>query len=237
MPLDGMFRENVILQIKNGPMDFQVRESVSPLLGGLQKTNEILEVQIAQEYTGQQRHVCYLIPMFKEILKFHTYCQKEKDTVKDLVTNKKNCGMAAVSNTGSDDNWFGHDLAATNYYGFGRLAFSPEMSAEEIAKEWIQCTFGMNEKVQEKISDILMKSWPAYENYTSPLGIGWMVNRHSHYGPNVDAYEYDTWGTYHRADHCGIGVERGREGTDYVDQYHEPNASRRTSSLFPSYSL
>ncbi len=225
MPLDGMFRENVILQIKNGPMDFQVREPVSPLFGGLQKTNEILEVQIAQEYTGQQRHVCYLIPMFKEILKFHTYCQKEKDTVKDLVTNKKNCGMAAVSNTGSDDNWFGHDLAAANYYGFGRLAFSPEMSAEEIAKEWIQCTFGMNEKVQEKISDILMKSWPAYENYTSPLGIGWMVNRHSHYGPNVDAYEYDTWGTYHRADHCGIGVERGREGTDYVDQYHEPNAS------------
>ena len=104
MPLDGQFRENVVLQIKNGPMDFQVREPVSPLLGGLKKTNQILEVQIAQEYTGQQRHVCYLIPMFKEVLGFHTYCEKEKDTVADLVSGRTygqtRCGMAAVANTG-----------------------------------------------------------------------------------------------------------------------------------------
>lgn len=228
-PLDGQFLENVILQVKNGPMDFQVREPVSPLFGGLTKTNEMLEVQIAQEYTGQQRHVCYLIPMFKEILAFRTYCGEENDTVEDLVTGKtmknKNCGMAAVANTGNDANWTGHDLAAANFYGFGRLSFDTSLSAEDIAEEWIRCTFGQDEEVLEKILRILMMSWKAYEKYTSPLGIGWMVNPNYHYGPNVDGYEYDRWGTYHRADHLGMGVDRSHNGTGYAQQYREPNAS------------
>lgn len=228
-PLDGQFFDNVILQVKNGPMDFQVREPISPLLGGMEHTNEMLEVQIAQEYTGQQRHVCYLIPMFKEILGFHTYCNKELDTVEDIVTGRTmgnhNCGMAAVANTGNDENWTGHDLAAANFYGFGRLSFDTSLSAEEIAQEWIHCTFGQDKEVLEKIEKILMMSWPAYEKYTSPLGIGWMVNPNYHYGPNVDGYEYDRWGTYHRADHLGMGVERGHEGTGYTQQYREPNAS------------
>ena len=227
--LDGQFFDNVILQVKNGPMDFQVREPISPLLGGMEHTNEMLEVQIAQEYTGQQRHVCYLIPMFKEILGFHTYCNKELDTVEDIVTGRTmgnhNCGMAAVANTGNDENWTGHDLAAANFYGFGRLSFDTSLSAEEIAQEWIYCTFGQDKEVLEKIEKILMMSWPAYEKYTSPLGIGWMVNPNYHYGPNVDGYEYDRWGTYHRADHLGMGVERGHEGTGYTQQYREPNAS------------
>ena len=229
MPLDGQFRENVVLQIKNGPMDFQVREPVSPLLGGLKRTNQILEVQIAQEYTGQQRHVCYLIPMFKEVLGFHTYCEKEKDTVADLVSGRTygqtRCGMAAVANTGDDENWTGHDLAAANLYGFGRLSFDTDLSSEEIAEEWIRCTFGNRPEVLQAVSRILMMSWPAYEKYTSPLGIGWMVNPANHYGPNVDGYEYDRWGTYHRADHMGIGVDRSSQGTGYAQQYHEPNAS------------
>lgn len=228
-PLDGQFFDNVILQVKNGPMDFQVREPISPLLGGMEHTNEMLEVQIAQEYTGQQRHVCYLIPMFKEILGFHTYCNKELDTVEDIVTGRTmgnhNCGMAAVANTGNDENWTGHDLAAANFYGFGRLSFDTSLSAEEIAQEWIYCTFGQDKEVLEKIEKILMMSWPAYEKYTAPLGIGWMVNPNYHYGPNVDGYEYDRWGTYHRADHLGMGVERGHEGTGYTQQYREPNAS------------
>ena len=228
-PLDGQFFDNVILQVNNGPMDFQVREPISPLLGGMEHTNEMLEVQIAQEYTGQQRHVCYLIPMFKEILGFHTYCNKELDTVEDIVTGRTmgnhNCGMAAVANTGNDENWTGHDLAAANFYGFGRLSFDTSLSAEEIAQEWIYCTFGQDKEVLEKIEKILMMSWPAYEKYTSPLGIGWMVNPNYHYGPNVDGYEYDRWGTYHRADHLGMGVERGHEGTGYTQQYREPNAS------------
>lgn len=227
--LDGQFLDNVILQIKNGPMDFQVREPVHPLFGGLTKTNQMLEVQIAQEYTGQQRHVCYLIPMFREILAFHTYVAKEHDTVEDIVSGRtfaqKNCGMAAVANTGNDDNWTGHDMAAANWYGFGRLAFEPELTAEEIAKEWIRLTFGMDEEVEETMLHILMNSWKAYENYNAPLGIGWMVNPNFHYGPSVDGYEYSRWGTYHRADHLGIGVDRSGKGTGYALLYREPNAS------------
>ena len=228
-PLDGEFRDNVILQIKNGPMDFQVREPVSPLFGKLKKTNQILEVQIAQEYTGQQRHVCYLIPLFKEILGFKTYCKDSEDLVADIVGGRtygqKKCGMATVINTGNDANWTGHDLAAANFYGFGRLSYNTSLSAEEIAKEWIQMTFGDDERVSSVILNILMTSWPTYEKYTSPLGIGWMVEPHYHYGPNVDGYEYSRWGTYHRADHLGIGVDRTLQGTGYVGQYNKPNTS------------
>ena len=229
MPLDGMFKDNVILQIKNGPMDFQVREPVHPLFGGLTKTNQMLEVQIAQEYTGQQRHICYLLPMFSQILNFRTYVEDKDDKVKDIVSgktfNQTNCGMAAVANTGNDDNWTGHDLAAANFYGFGRLAFDTGLTPEEIAKEWIRLTYGRDEQIEETLLYLLMSSWPAYEKYTSPLGIGWMVNPSYHYGPNVDGYEYDRWGTYHRADHLGIGVDRSHEGTGYATLYREPNAS------------
>lgn len=232
-PLDGAFRENVILQIKNGPMDFQVREPVSPLFGAMKATNQMLEVQITQEYTGQQKHVCYLIPMFREILDFRTYCEPSRDTVADLVGGRTYgqtaCGMTAVANTGSDENWTGHDLAAANWYGFGRLSFDTSLTAEEIAAEWIRLTFGSDPKVMAVVQEILMNSWRIYESYTSPLGIGWMVNPGHHYGPNVDGYEYDRWGTYHRADHRGLGVDRSSRGTGYAAQYHEPNASRYES--------
>lgn len=228
-PLDGQFHPNVILQIKNGPMDFQVREPVSPLFGGMTRTNQMLEVQAAQEYTGQQRHVCYLIPMWKEILSFRTYVTEAKDTVADIVAGRtfgqKNCGMCAVANTGDDPNWTGHDLAAANWYGFGRLAWDTELSAEEIAAEWIGQTFGTEPQLLKAIGGILLGSWRAYENYTSPLGIGWMVNPSHHYGPNVEGYEYDRWGTYHRATRTAIGVERSSRGTGYAAQYREPNAS------------
>lgn len=227
--LDGHFDDNVILQIKNGPMDFQVREPVSPLFGSLKNTNMILEVQAAQEYTGQQKHVCYLIPMWKEVLDFNTYAVKEKATIADIVSgrtyNQTNCGMAAVSNTGDDDNWTGHDLAAANLYGFGRLCWNTGLTSEQIASEWIRQTLPHNEKVFETTRDILMGSWATYEKYTSPLGIGWMVNPNHHYGPNVDGYEYDKWGTYHRADRDGMGVDRTKNGTGYASQYNEPNAS------------
>ncbi len=220
-PLDGLFLDNVYLQIKNGPMDFQVREPVHPLFGSLTATNQMLEVQIAQEYTGQQRHVCYLIPQWKEVLSFPTY-QKGgvDDTVADLA-----CGIAGVGNLGRDENWTGHDLAAANLYGYGRLCFEPELSSEEIAREWSQLTFGTSPHVTSVVVDILMKSWPAYEQYTSPLGIGWMVNPSHHYGPNVEGYEWDRWGTYHRADWRGVGVDRSSAGTGYATLYHEPWAS------------
>lgn len=226
-PLDGQFADNVVLQIKNGPMDFQIREPISPLLGGLERTNQILEVQAAQEYTGQQRHFCYLIPMWKEVLDFKTYCAPKNDTVADIVAGRtfaqSACGMAAVTNTGNDENWTGHDFAALNWYGFGRLAFTTALSAKEIAEEWIKLTVTKEEKAVKALTDMALCSREVYEKYTSPLGIGWMVNPSHHYGPNVDGYEYDRWGTYHRADLHGIGVDRTTKGTGYTTQYREEN--------------
>lgn len=227
--MDGDYHDNVILQIKNGPMDFQIREAVSPLLGGLKKTNQMLEVQVAQEYTGQQIDVCYLIPLFKEVLDFKTYCKPARDTVADVISGRTygnlHAGIAAVCNTGNDENWTGNDLAAANFYGFGRLAFQMQLTAEEIAEEWVRLSLTGEDEAVEKIVTLLMGSRETYEKYTSPLGIGWMVTPHYHYGPSVDGYEYSRWGTYHRADHLGIGVDRTDAGTGYVRQYYEPNAS------------
>lgn len=213
--LDGAFDDNVILQIKNGPMDFQVREPVSPLFGGLKKTNMMLEVQIAQEYTGQQIDLCYLIPMWKEILSFGI-CGDGRTTA-DVI-----CGMAGVINTGDDENWTGNDLAAANLYGFGRLAMDGSLTAEEIAGEWSALSLSRSADVTETVVPMLCGSWATYEKYNAPLGIGWMVSPHTHYGPDVDGYEYDRWGTYHRADLHGIGVDRTKAGTGYVEQYNEP---------------
>jgi len=227
--LDGDFEDNVIIQIKNGPVDFQVREPVSPLFGAMPHTNEMMEFQIAQEYTGQQRHVCFLIPWFKEVLSFDIHAKDAKSddtTVLGVVTGKTYgnalAGICAVTNTGNDYNWTGHDLAAANLYGLGRLAFEPSLSSEEIAREWIVLTYGNNEKVIDNVTKILMMSWPAYEKYNAPLGIGWMVHPEDHYGPDPDGYEYSVWGTYHKADHFAIGVERNSTGTGYSTQYNEP---------------
>ncbi|MCR4763243.1 MAG: alpha-glucuronidase [Lachnospiraceae bacterium] len=223
---DGDYADNVILQIKNGPMDFQIREPVSPLFGGLKKTNTMLEVQIAQEYTGQQIDVCYLIPLFKEVLAFHTTAPDgEDDTVAQIIsgkgkahqTNPGMCGMAAVSNMGNDANWTGGDLAQANLYGFGRLSFDPSLSSEYIAKEWLGLTYP--KEAETVLLPILMHSREVYEKYTVPLGIGWMVRPETHYGPSVDGYEYDRWGTYHRADLKGVGVDRTAAGTGYAAQY------------------
>lgn len=215
MELDGSFDDNVILQIKNGPMDFQVREPVSPLFGGLKKTNMMLEVQIAQEYTGQQIDLCYLIPMWKEILSFDI-CG-DQTTVSHTV-----CGIAGVINTGDDENWTGNDLAAANLYGFGRLAMDQTLSAEQIAQEWSRLSLSRADDVTGTVVPMLCGSWATYEKYNAPLGIGWMVTPHTHYGPDIDGYEYDRWGTYHRADLHGIGVDRTSAGTGYVEQYNEP---------------
>lgn len=228
-PLDGEFEDNVILQVKNGPMDFQVREPVHPLFGKLQATNQILEVQAAQEYTGQQRDVCYLVPMWKEVLDFSTGCGKKEDTVADIISGRtfgqSACGIAAVSNMGDDENWTGHDLAGANLFGFGRLAWNPALGAEEIANDWCRLQISRNQEVVDAVCRILMNSWPVYEKYTAPLGIGFMVNPSYHYGPNPEGYEYSRWGTYHRADHLAIGVDRTEKGTGYTELYHEKNAA------------
>ncbi|WP_195429514.1 alpha-glucuronidase [Clostridium sp. D46t1_190503_E9] len=217
-PLDGEFLDNVYLQIKNGPMDFQVREPISPLFGGMDNTNKILELQITQEYTGQQKDVCFLVPWWKEILDFKTYANNRDSSVKERIK-----GVAAISNIGNDLNWTGNFLAQANLYGYGRLIWNSKITSEEIVNEWINLTFGNNEIVLRNIKFILLNSWKSYENYTSPLGIGWMVSPGHHYGPDIDGYEYSPWGTYNRADCNGIGIDRTiKNGTRYIEQYKSP---------------
>lgn len=229
-PLDGKFLDNVIVQIKYGPMDFQIREPVSPLFGAMEKTNVAVEFQITQEYTGQQKDLCYLVTMWKEVLDFDTYAKGQGSTVSKVVSGylfgRKYGGAVGVSNIGDSKSWTGHPLAQANLYGFGRLAWNPDLSAQEIAQEWVKLTFGHDEQVVDTIVSMLMSSRDIYEKYTAPLGIGWMVNPGHHYGPNVDGYEYSHWGTYHYADWQGIGVDRTvATGTGYTAQYREPVAS------------
>ncbi|ADQ04276.1 Alpha-glucuronidase [Caldicellulosiruptor owensensis OL] len=222
-PLDGKFSENVILQIKYGPMDFQVREPVSPLFGAMEKTNQMMEFQITQEYTGQQIHLCYLGTLWKEILEFDTYCKGKGSYVKRIVDGslfgRKYAGFAGVSNIGDSINWTGHDLAQANLWTFGKLAWDPDKKIEDIAREWTILTFGDDKKVVDNILWMLLNSHTAYEKYTTPLGLGWMVNPGHHYGPNPEGYEYSKWGTYHRADTKAIGVDRTSRGTGYTLQY------------------
>lgn len=227
-PLDGQFTDNVILQIKNGPMDFQVREPVSPLLGAMTKTNQLLELQITQEYTGQQKHLCFLAPQWKTVLDFDTFSQGQGSYVRRIADGtlyqRKYAGLAGVANIGDTPFWTGHIFAQANFYGYGRLAWNPELTASAIATEWVKSTFGTDSEVVATISRMLLASWEIYESYTAPLGSGWMVNPGCHYGPNVDGYEYSRWGTYHRANHTGLGVDRTmRSGTGFTGQYFPEN--------------
>jgi alpha-glucuronidase len=227
VPLDGAFASNVALQIKNGPMDFQVREPASPLFGAAPNTSKLLEVQLTQEYTGQQVHVCYLAPAWRRVLEFDTYACGEGSTVSELVLRGRGgrpiAGIAGVANVGDEPNWTGHVLAQANLYAFGRLAWQPSLDPQAIATEWSRLTFGLDETVTDVVTSILMRSPDAYESYTSPLGLGWMVTPDVHYGPAPEGYEYSRWGTYIRADRDAIGVDRGfATGTGFTAQYHEP---------------
>ena len=224
-PLDGRFDDNVILQIKHGPIDFQVREPVSPLLGALERTNEAVELQITQEYTGQQRHLCYLVPMWKEALDFDLHAAGGSTTVKDLVSGRTfrrpTGGYVGVANAGLDANWLGHDLAMANLYGFGRLAWNPNLSAHDIAEEWTRLTVGHDKRVVGTVVSLLMESWPAYEGYTGPLGAGTLTDIiHAHYGPGIESSERNGWGQWHRAGADGMGMDRTvATGTGFIGQY------------------
>ncbi|CDZ23206.1 Alpha-glucuronidase [[Clostridium] cellulosi] len=229
VPLDGRFKDNVVLQIKNGPMDFQIREPVNPLFGSLEKTNQVIEFQITQEYTGHQIDLCFLPSLWKESLDFDTAAKGKNSLVRDVVNGKlfhtSTGGIAGVSNIGDSPAWTGNPLAQANLFGFGRLSWDPALSCEDIASEWATLTFGSNVATVEKITNMLLRSREIYEDYTCPLGIGWFVNPDSHYGPNVDGYEYSHWGTYHYADLKGIGVDRTMAtGTGFTGQYKNENA-------------
>ena len=223
--LDGQFDANVVLQIKHGPIDFQVREPASPLFGALQKTNQAIELQITQEYLGQQRHVCFIVPMWKRVLDFDMQVKGTGTPVKSLVSGRvfgrRVGGFVGVSNVGRDLTWLGHDLAMSNLYGFGRLAWNPDTSARQIAEEWTKLTFSNQPPVVETTVGILLESWPTYEQYTGPLGAGTLTDIIGvHYGPGIESSERNGWGQWHRANGTGIGMDRtAATGTGFVSQY------------------
>ncbi|MCL2180819.1 MAG: hypothetical protein FWB83_06790, partial [Treponema sp.] len=230
MPLDGKFSGNVILQIKFGPYDFQVREPVSPLFGALKNTRHVMELQITQEYTGHQIDLCYLPWIWEDIMKFDTIDNENpgNNRIMDLVKPYKDGeasldGFAAVVNVGLDNNWTGHTLAQANLYGYARMAWNPALTAQETAQEWCRLSFGDTDAA-EKIKDILLRSYTALEKYSSPFGICFMVTPGLHYGPNVEGYEFSRWGTYHRAGMSAIGIDRTSTGTGYTGQYSPKNA-------------
>ena len=202
-PLDGMFADNVILQVKNGPYDFQVREPVSPLLLGMEKTKLALELQLTQEYTGHQIDLFAMPPLWREV-----FSRLGKDKIH---------AMAAVSNLGRDDNWTGHPFAALNLFAFGRYAWDPERNPEEVIRQWIRLSgYGEDE---EEMTDLLLSCSRTYEKYTAPLGLCWMVNPGGHYGPSPWGYEFQAWGTYNRADRDRVGIDRTAAGTGLLKQY------------------
>lgn len=224
-PLDGQFDDNVIIQIKHGPIDFQAREPVSPLFSGLEKTNEAIELQITQEYTGQQRHLCFLAPMWTEVLDFDMHAGRDSTPVKDLVSGKTFHrplgGFVGIVNAGLDTNWLAHPLAMANLYAFGRLAWNPDLSPRTIAEEWTRLTFGNDSLVVSTIVNMQLSSWPVYESYTGPLGAQTLTDiLGSHYGPGIESSEENGWGQWHRADKEGIGMDRTvATGTGFVGQY------------------
>ncbi|ABF39966.1 Alpha-glucosiduronase [Candidatus Koribacter versatilis Ellin345] len=215
-PLDGRFDDNVIVQIKNGPIDFQVREPASPLFGGVKQTSKAIELQITQEYLGQQRHTVYLAPMWKQTLDFDMHVDGHDTPVKSLLR-----GVVGVANVGMDANWLANHLAMANLYSFGRLAWDSNLSAEAIVDEWMRLTFGNDPEVVQKVREIQMESWPAYEHYTGPLGLQTLTNiTGPHYGPAPESQERNGWGQWIRAEHDGVGMDRSvSTGTGFVGQY------------------
>ncbi len=237
-PLDGKFDDNVIVQIKYGPIDFQVREPASPLFGGLQKTNSAIELQITQEYTGQQRHTCFLVPTWKQVLDFDMRVDGRSTPVEEIVAgnsfHRPIGGYVGVVNVGLDHNWLGNHLALANLYGFGRLVWNPNLTPESIIEEWTRMTFDNDPLVVRTISEIQLASWRTYESYTGVLGLQTLTNiLGSHYGPGPESQEKNGWGQWIRADSQGVGMDRSiATGTEFVGEYsndvqniYEPLAS------------
>jgi alpha-glucuronidase len=229
VPLDGRFRDNVIVQVKNGPLDFQPREPFSPLFGATPRTPLMAELQITQEYLGHSTHLVYLAPMWKEALDADTYAKGPGSFVKKVIDGTLHGhrlnGIAGVANTGSDANWAGHDFAAANWYAYGRLAWDPDLGAGDIADEWIAMTWGHASSVRSSLRSLMLESHQLYVDYTMPLGLHHLIGG-DHYAPmpeNPDPRRAD-WSAiyYHRADAAAIGFDRTRRGSSAVDQYRSP---------------
>ncbi len=220
--LDGLLLDNIILQINSGPIGGQVREPVNSLFGSMKNTSQILELQITQEYTGQ-KDICWLLPQWKYILNFNTFCSKNKSSkIKKLFSGKiyniKN-GISGISNIGDKSNWTGNELAQANIFGFGRLLWNLDINLNNLLKEWIQLSFNSSNKILiNNIRKIMFNSWKIYEKYTTPLGICGMVDN-SKYKPGIDNYEYSNKGIYHNADRYSLGTNRSK----YIKQYFYKN--------------
>jgi alpha-glucuronidase len=230
VPLDGKFRPNVIVQVKNGAIDFQPREPFHPLFGAMPGTPLALELQVTQEYFGQSRHLVYLGGMWQEVLSSDTHARGEGSTVARVVDGSLDgralsC-IVGVANTGSDCNWCGHHFSQANWYAFGRLAWDHRLRADAIADEWIRMTWGSDPRVRETLGAMLRDSWEACINYMTPLGLDHLMVEGHHYGPDPKfshAPRPDWANTYyHRADATGIGFERSSKGSNATSQYHSP---------------
>jgi alpha-glucuronidase len=229
VPQDGMFRDNALLQVKNGPIDFQPREPYHPLFGAMPKTPLMLEVQVTQEYLGCATHLVYLAPLFKETLDADTYCYGPGSLVAHVVDGSLDgharSGLAGVANIGSERNWCGHPFAAANWFALGRLAWDHGTTSEAIAEDWLRMTFTNDERFVEPAKTMMIESREAVVNYMTPLGLHHIMARNHHYGPGpwVNQGRPDwTSNYYHRADAAGIGFDRTPSGSDAVSHYFSP---------------
>lgn len=229
-PLDGQFDDNVILQVKLGPIDFQPREPFTPLFGSLRRTNIAPELQIMQEYLGQANHLVFLAPMWQEFLQADTYALGRGSTVAKFtdgeLLHQRLTAIAAVANVGEDTNWTGHPFAASSWYAFGRMAWQNGLSSGQIAEEWLRLTFSNEEEFVRKIKEMMLSSREAVVDYMMPLGLHHIFAEGHHYGPEpwFDGAARKDWNCtyYHRADTLGIGFCRTMLGSRYVEQYQEP---------------
>ncbi len=227
-PFDGQFAANVLLQVKNGPIDFQPREPFHPLFGAMPKTQLMPELQITQEYLGFSNHLVFLAPMWREFLDSDTHARGAGSTVTKVVDGslygQRLTGMAGVANTGSARNWTGHDFAQSNWYAFGRLAWNPDLKSEAIAREWIALTLTGDRTASDKLTRLMIESHEALVDYMTPLGLHHIMWPGHHYGPAPwwDKGERTDWTSiyYHRADDAGIGFDRTKTGSNAVSQYH-----------------
>ncbi len=231
LPLDGQFRDNVIIQTKNGAIDFQPREPFHPLFGAIKKSKQMVEFQITQEYLGFSNHLVYLAPLFKETLDADTYAYGPNSTVAKMTDGtyhqQGKSAIAGVANIGADDNWTGHHFAQANWYSYGRLAWNHTLSAADIAEEWIQATFDKDPNFVKPVKDVMLKSREAAVNYMMPLGLHHIFAFDHHYGPepwgdipNARA-DWMPW-YYHNASASGVGFDRTATGSNAVAQYNEP---------------
>ncbi|GAT63574.1 alpha-glucuronidase family glycosyl hydrolase [Paludibacter jiangxiensis] len=231
VPLDGKFRDNVIVQVKNGPIDFQPREPFSPLFGGLKLTKIMPEFQITQEYLGQSNHMVYQAPLWKECLDSDTYCQGKGSTVARITDGtlykRELSAIAGVANIGEDTNWCGHHFAQANWYAFGRLAWNHNLTSEQIAGEWLKMTFNKDSGFVRDAKNMMIASREAVVNYMMPLGLHHLFAWEHHYGPEPwcdfpNARPDWLPKYYHQANEDGLGFDRSSRGTNYVEQYCSP---------------